>query len=198
MLSELVEGDLTLKIPGPISNRQGGIAYNGGIKPVTGQHNGTMACKTADGCRGNRRTWAIHNTMMWLCWTVFMCVVISSARYFRQYWRKSIYIHTSIGITILVVTVTASLMAWGNRYVRFGYFMQWSKLASMMENIGSFYATALCLSGMVAWFTRRYATYEWNTTKVLNAGRFHKWFSYTFCFFSQGLIMFAIMDNFAY
>lgn len=68
----------------------------------------------------------------------------------------------------------------------------------MFENIASFYAIGLCISGMVAWFWRRFGNYPWRTYKVLNVGKFHRYISYIFCFFVQGLIMFAIMDNFGF
>jgi NAD(P)H-flavin reductase len=78
------------------------------------------------------------------------------------------------------------------------YIMHWVKWASMFENIATFYATALCLSGMLAWFWRRFGNYPWRTTKVLNVGKFHRYISYIFCFFCQGLILFAIMDNYGF
>lgn len=69
-------------------------------------------------CRGDRKLWAVHNFMMWLCWVVFMLVVVCSARYFRHYWRKSIYIHTVFGIITFVITVVAAMMAWGRNWNR--------------------------------------------------------------------------------
>jgi cytochrome b involved in lipid metabolism len=78
------------------------------------------------------------------------------------------------------------------------YIMHWRKYSAMFENIATFYAMAISISGIIAWFTRRYGTYEWGTTFVLKLGKFHKYISLVFCFFAQGLIMFAIMDNFAF
>lgn len=190
-----------------------------------------VKCITRDGCRGNRRLWAVHNAMMWVSWVIFMLVTLCSARYFRHYWKRSIYIHTIFGITAFVVTVVASMMAWGWNYYKSSrpeypmkemeevgpyimdpeymmngtmytppkpYFMHWVKYASMFENIASFYAIGLCISGMIAWFWRRYGDYPWRTTKVLNVGKFHRYVSWVFCFFVQGLILFAIMDNYGY
>lgn len=68
----------------------------------------------------------------------------------------------------------------------------------MFENIATFLSWGLSISGMVAWFWRRYGKYEWGTTRVLKVGKFHKYFGQIFCFFIQGLIMFAIIDNFGF
>lgn len=54
--------------------------------------------------------------MMWLMWVVFMGIVLSSARYFRHYWRKSIYIHATFGIIVLITTLTGASMAWARNY----------------------------------------------------------------------------------
>lgn len=137
---------------------------------------------------------------MWLVWVVFALVTLASARYFRQYWKRAIYIHTSVGIASFVITVVALLMAWFRNWNISGhvYIMYWRKYSAMFENIAGFYAIALMLSGMVAWFWRRYGNYEWGTTPVLQMGKFHRYFSHIFLFFVQGLILFAIMDNFAF
>lgn len=55
---------------------------------------------------------------MWLCWVIFMLVTLCSARYFRHYWKRAIYVHTVFGITAFVVTVTACMMAWGRNWVK--------------------------------------------------------------------------------
>ena len=83
--------------------------------PFSGANGAT--CSTPTGCRGGNRTiLAVHNAMMYTCWVIFMMIVLSSARYFRHYWRKSIYIHVTFGIGVFVITVTASMMAWGFNY----------------------------------------------------------------------------------
>jgi len=45
-----------------------------------------------------------------------MCVILCSARYFRHYWRKSIYIHTIFSGTVAVLTVGGVIMAWVRNY----------------------------------------------------------------------------------
>lgn len=173
-------------------------------------------------CRGDRKLLAVHNFMMWAVWVVFMMVILCSARYFRHYWRKSIYIHTSFGIACFIITFVGVLMVWGRNWVHSApgnmmnpeyppdmypngypadapqYFMHWVKWASLFENVATFYAFALCISGMIAWFWRRYGNYPWGTYRVLNVGKFHRYFSYVFCFFVQGLVLFAIMDNYGF
>ena len=116
--------------------------------------------------RGDRKLWAVHNFMMWWCWVFAMAITICSARYFRHYWRKSIYIHTIFGGVILVVTATAVAMAWHRNYMLSGgmYLAHWSKWSALFEEIASIYAFCLCLSGMLAWFYRRFGQYEWKTT----------------------------------
>jgi hypothetical protein len=59
--------------------------------------------------------------------------------------------------------------------------MSFSKWASLFENVATFMAWGLCISGMVAWFYRRYGTYEWGTTKVLQIGKLHKYSGIAFC-----------------
>jgi hypothetical protein len=76
----------------------------------------TCATNTNMCPRGNRVLWAIHNFMMWLGWVAFMCVIVCSARYFRHYWRKSIYIHTIFGGVVINLTVAAVIMAWVRNY----------------------------------------------------------------------------------
>ena len=171
--------------PGLFSNRHGSIRYNGGMQSNLG-NKAAMACNTADGCRGPRIFWLVHNSTMYLCWVLFMFSILLTARYFRQYWRKSIYIHTSIGVATFFLTLGAGMIAWERNYTNpdKGYFMAWYKWASLLENIATFYALSVCLTGMLAWFYRRYGNYEWGTTKMLKLGKFHKYFSYVFIFFS--------------
>ena len=76
--------------------------------------------------------------------------------------------------------------------------MHWYKYSAMFENIATFWTFGIFISGSIAWFYRRFGKYEWGTTRVLQLGKFHKYFSLIFCFFSQGLIMFAIIDNFGF
>lgn len=45
--------------------------------------------------------------------------------------------------------------------------MDFVKITSLLENIATYLAWLLCISGMVAWFYRRYGNYEWGTTLVL-------------------------------
>jgi hypothetical protein len=79
-----------------------------------------------------------------------------------------------------------------------GVLMHWTKWSSLLENVASFAAWGLCMSGMTAWFWRRYGTYHWGTTAVLTVGKYHRYFGQWFCFGLQGLIMFAIIDNFGF
>ncbi len=54
--------------------------------------------------------------------------------------------------------------------------MSFNKWASLFENVATYMAWILCISGMIAWFYRRYGTYEWGTTKVLAIGKYHRYF----------------------
>lgn len=160
---------------------------------------GNSCLTKSDLCpRGSRALWAVHNFLMWFIWVVLTFIVLCSARYFRQYWKRSMYIHTSVGISAFLLFLAALWLAWSRNYnVSHGeYFMKWNKWAAMFENIAGFYGIALCLSGIVAWFWRRYGNYEWNTTFTLNLGKFHKYFSWTFLIFIQLLVMFGIMDTY--
>lgn len=166
----------------------------------------TCATRTDMCPRGNRRLWAVHNFIMWISWTVFSLIIAASARWFRQYWKRAVYVHTCLGIFTFVIVLAGLFMAWQRNYKlsmeMYGpsgaYFMHWNKWSALWENVAGFYAIALCLSGMVAWFWRRYGTYEWGTTRVLQAGKFHRYFSWIFIIFAQGLVLFAIMDNYAF
>jgi hypothetical protein len=55
--------------------------------------------------------------------------------------------------------------------------MHWRKWSSLLENIATFASWFVCISGMVAWFYRRYGNYEWGTTGVLNIGKVHRYVS---------------------
>jgi len=82
------------------------------MAPIGKVSNNSCATRTDLCPRGNRKLWAVHNFLMWLCWVVLMCFIVCSARYFRHYWRKSIYIHATFGIIIFIVTTVGVLMAW--------------------------------------------------------------------------------------
>lgn len=84
-------------------------------------------------------------------------------------------------------------MAW----VRLGG-MNYRDWPSLLENVAEFLAWALCICGMVAYYFRRYGKYEWNTKLVLTLLSAHRWFGRVYCIGLQGLIMFAIMDNFGF
>lgn len=127
----------------------------------------TCATRTDMCPRGKRTIWAIHNFLMYFTWVVLMAFVLCTARYFRHYWRKSIYLHTSFGILAFLITTAAVPMAWYMNYKKDGRLMHWEKWSSLFEEVASFYAWILTISGMVAWFYRRYGNYEWGTTRVL-------------------------------
>lgn len=162
--------------------------------------------------RGSRTLWAIHNAMMWVAWVLLMCVILCSARYFRHYWRKSIYIHAIFSGIVALLTVGGVIMAWKRNwdmsnkremempgtYPYGPYIMHWQSYSAMFENIATFWTFGIFISGSLAWFYRRFGSYAWGTTRVLKMGKFHKYFSLVFCFFVQGLIMFAIIDNFGF
>lgn len=76
----------------------------------------TCATRNNNCTRGDRTLWAVHNFIMWFAWVALMCVIICSARYFRHYWRKSIYIHATIGIVVFVISIVGPLMAWFRNY----------------------------------------------------------------------------------
>jgi hypothetical protein len=92
-------------------NLLGGAVINMGMLPMGGKKE---SCATrTDMCpRGSRTLWAIHNAMMWVAWVILMAVILCSARYFRHYWRKSIYIHTIITGLAALLTVGGVIMAW--------------------------------------------------------------------------------------
>ncbi len=81
------------------------------------------------------------------------------------------FIHATIGIAIFVITTIAVTMAW----VRLGG-MHFDKWTSLLENVATYIAWLLCVSGMVAYFFKRYGSYEWNTKLVLNFLNLHRWF----------------------
>lgn len=168
------------------------------MEPIGNAANNSCATKYSNCTRGERKLWAVHNFIMWLAWVALMCVIVCSARYFRHKWRKSIYIHATVGIVIFVISIVGPMMAWGRNYTMKGYLMDWRKWSSLLENVASFSAWGICISGMWAWFKRRYGSYEWGTTAVLKVGKFHRYYGQIFCFALQGLIMFAIIDNFGF
>ena len=51
---------------------------------------------------------------------------------------------------------------------------------------------------MVAYYFRRYGKYDWNTKLVLKLLDVHRWFGRVFVIGLQGLIVFAIIDNFGF
>ena len=130
---------------------------------------------------------------MWLCWVVLMASIVSSSRYFRHYWRNSHFIHACIGVSVFVITTLGVTAAW----IRLGgpTFEKWS---SICENIATLLVWILSIAGMAAYYKRRYGNYPWGTTSVLNLINFHKWFGRIFCVGVQGLIIFAIIDNFGF
>jgi len=137
------------------------------MDPIGNAMQKTCATNTNMCPRGSRTLWAIHNFMMWIAWVVFMCLIVCSARYFRHYWKRSIYIHATVGILIFVLTTVGVTMAWSRNATLTGQPMHWNKWAALFENVATFLAWGLCISGMVSWFWRRYGSYEWGTTKVL-------------------------------
>lgn len=130
---------------------------------------------------------------MWLAWVFLTGSIIFTSRYGKKYWRNSVFIHATIGIGIFVITTAAGIMAW----VRLGG-MAFDKWTSLLENVAIYLAWGLCICGIVAYYFRRYGSYEWNTKLVLNLLNFHRWFGRVFVIGLQGLIMFAIIDNFGF
>jgi hypothetical protein len=68
----------------------------------------------------------------------------------------------------------------------------------MLENLAEFIAWGLCIFGAIAYFFRRFGNYEWNTKLALKLVEAHRWFGRVFVFGLQGLIIFAIIDNFGF
>ena len=137
--------------------------------------------------------WAVHNFMMWLAWVFLSGAIIFTSRYGKQYWRNSVFIHAVIGVGIFAITTVGGIMAW----VRLGG-MAFNKWTSLLENVSVYLAWGLCLCGMVAYYFRRYGKYDWNTKLVLKLLDVHRWFGRVFVIGLQGLIMFAIIDNFGF
>ena len=49
---------------------------------------------------------------MWFAWFALTIVLIATTRYFRHYWRRAIYIHVTMGISIFIFTTVGAFMAW--------------------------------------------------------------------------------------
>lgn len=119
--------------------------------------------------------------------------IVSTSRYGRHYWRNSVFIHAFIGTVIFVVTTVAVVMAWIR--IKGMHFSKWS---SFLENVATFLAWILCIGGMIAYYYRRFGNYPWGTTKVLNLLNLHRVFGRIYVISIQGLIIFAIIDNFGF
>ena len=131
--------------------------------------------------------------MMWVSWVFLMGVIVFTSRYGKKYWRNSVFIHAIIGTFIFVLRLGAGLMAWG----RLGG-MVFDKWTSLRENVAIFLSWGLCIGGMVAYYFRRFGKYEWNTKLALKFVEAHRWFGRFYVVGLQGLIIFAIIDNFGF
>lgn len=130
---------------------------------------------------------------MWLAWVVLTGGIIFTSRYGKKYWRNSVFIHAAVGIGIFVIATGAGIMAW----IRL-HGMTFDKWTGFLENVAIFLAWGLCLCGMVAYYFRRYGSYDWNTKLALKLVDIHRWFGRVYVIGLQGLIMFAIIDNFGF
>ena len=76
--------------------------------------------------------------------------------------------------------------------------MHFTKWSSFLENVATFLAWILCIGGMIGYYYRRFGSYPWGTTKVLNLLNLHRVFGRIYVISIQGLIIFAIIDNFGF
>jgi hypothetical protein len=130
---------------------------------------------------------------MWISWVALMAFIVFTSRYGKKYWRNSVFIHACFGTVIFVLTLVGGIMAW----VRIGG-MAFDKWTSLLENIAIYLSWGLCIGGMIAYYFRRFGKYEWNTKLALKLVEAHRWFGRIYVFGLQGLIIFAIIDNFGF
>ena len=99
--------------------------------------------------------------------------------------------HAFIGTLIFVGTTVAAALAWNS-----GNGMSFRKISSSLENLATFAAWFISLSGIGSLFYRRFGRYEWKSGAMLFAIKLHKIFGRVYCFLIQGLIFYAIIENF--
>lgn len=118
-------------------------------------------CWTKDElCRGKSRIlFALHNFIMWFIWVVGFFIILCSARYFRQYWKRSIYIHTTFGLILFAVFIAGMVFIRKLTFDKYGQFAMLTVWSSLLENIVTVLAYFIFFSGMISWFYRRYGNY---------------------------------------
>lgn len=108
------------------------------------------------------------------------------------------FIHATFGMVIFALTVGGPIIAWIRKKETTGHALSFNTWPSLIENVATFTAWCLCICGMVAYFYRRFGKYEWNTKLALKLVEAHRWFGRIFVVGIQGLVMFAIIDNFGF
>ena len=54
-----------------------------------------------------------HGTMMWLAWSVFAIIQVSSNRYFKgRFWKHHLWIHRVTGALMMLISLGAGIKAW--------------------------------------------------------------------------------------
>jgi Cytochrome b5-like Heme/Steroid binding domain len=135
---------------------------------------------------------------MWFMWVALMMTIVVTVRYYKHYWRRLIWVHVITGTLIMLVTTAAALMAWIRLKKRAGHFMNFSDWPSLLENVATYIAWLVSITGLVGFFYRYCGKYEWGTLRMQKIMDFHKLVARIFVIGVQGLITMAIMDNFGF
>ena len=115
----------------------------------------------------------LHGTMMWIAWSLFSLVMISSNRYLKGHlWNSRMWIHRIFGALILIITLYFAIMAWKN--------LGWE----ILDNIHSYFVFPVLFSvlfvvllGVATRSIMRRSV--WNTKFALNFKLVHKVFAYS-------------------
>ena len=127
-----------------------------------------------------------HGILMWLCWSVFGFVMVSTNRWYSYKSDISQYVHGAIGITILALTigfVAGIINHYGlNIFSNIHTILGWSTTLS---------ATFVALGGITTNLIKKFT--KWNTPKILLIKKMHRAGSYFVLLLSYITLTFGLL-----
>ena len=133
---------------------------------------------------------------MWFAWTIIGICQVYTNRYMKHYWRWGQTLHTGLGIasgllTLAGIIIILQWLGWAF------YFDHWHNVAGILF---MFLCEFLVMGGIFAISVRRFANFDWQTSKLLRTSSIHKYFGYFMIFAVQvamttGIIRRATLDG---
>ena len=156
------------------------LVYHGGnIKSQTFILNSDGTCTSSGGGDDgggvdHDKVYSAHGMFMWIGWCLISIMQVYTNRYLRHKWTWRQYLHSILGIFVLILTILAFILAL--------WMSGWKLIFDFTHNLIGFpmflLGSLLCIGGMVTSVIKFRIPFAWSTRKKLILSKGHGYFGY--------------------